>query len=224
MASSTAADELRRLERRIRRQLDARTAARRVWDSVPAIVQILAAVAAAYSIAHWGLGHAIPLLAVTVTINSLGFARDARPIRVAETVLGILLGIALGDALALLVRPGALAAARRARGRVRGRPRGVGEPRRSRSRRPCRRRSSCCCRRPTADRSRRSLDALVGGVVALLATALIPRDPRRAVAREARDSVLGVRRGARLGRRRAAGRRRGRGRARARRGCAAPSR
>ena len=49
----------------------------------------------------------------------------------------------------------------------------------SRSRRPCRRRSSCCCRRPTGGPFTRSLDALVGGVVALLATALIPRDPRR---------------------------------------------
>ncbi|TPX04992.1 FUSC family protein, partial [Schumannella luteola] len=94
--------ELRRLERRVRRQVDLRMAGRRVWESLPAILQILTAVAAAYAIAHWGLGHAVPLLAITVTINSLGFTRDARPVRVAESVVGILLGIALGDALALL--------------------------------------------------------------------------------------------------------------------------
>ena len=71
MSASAAGEELRRLERRIRRQLDVRMAGRRVWDAIPAIVQILAAVAAAYSIAHWGLGHATPILALTVTINSL---------------------------------------------------------------------------------------------------------------------------------------------------------
>lgn len=177
--------ELRRLERRVRRQLDLRMAARRVWESLPAIVQILAAVTAAYSIAHWGLGHAVPLLAITVTINSLGFARDARPVRVAETVLGILLGVALGDALALLVGRGiwqlvvvlalvfvvgravsanpsfAVAAAVPSAIVVMLPP-------------------------PTGGPFSYSLDALVGGVVALAATALIPRDPRRAALRDGR--------------------------------------
>ncbi len=43
----------------------------------------------------------MPVLAVTVTISSLGFARDARPRRVAESILGIVLGVALSDALTL---------------------------------------------------------------------------------------------------------------------------
>lgn len=177
--------ELRRLERRVRRQLDLRMAGRRVWESLPAIVQILVAVTAAYSIAHWGLGHAVPLLAITVTINSLGFARDARPVRVAETVLGILLGVALGDAIALLVGRGiwqlvvvlalvfvvgravsanpsfAVAAAVPSAIVVMLPP-------------------------PAGGPFSYSLDALVGGVVALVATALIPRDPRRAALRDGR--------------------------------------
>ncbi|MFT4028485.1 MAG: FUSC family protein [Protaetiibacter sp.] len=183
--------ELRRLERRVRRQLDARLAGRRVWESLPAIAQILAAVAAAYAIAHWGLGHAVPLLAVTVTINSLGFTRDARPVRVAETVLGILLGIALGDALALLVGRGlwqlllVLATVFVVGRAVSANPAfavAAAVP------------SALVVMLPDPDGGpfTRSLDGLVGGVVALLATALIPRDPRRTAARDGRTlfSVL----------------------------------
>jgi uncharacterized membrane protein YgaE (UPF0421/DUF939 family) len=196
MTGNTAADELSRLERRIRRQLDARAAARRVRDSIPAIVQILAAVTAAYSIAHWGLGHAIPLLAVTVTINSLGFARDARPIRVAETVVGILLGIALGDALSLwfglglwqlLVVLAVVFVVGRAASPNPGFAVAAAVP------------SALVVLLPVpgAGPFTRSLDALIGGIVALLATSLIPRDPRRAAARDARtlfsvfDEALG---------------------------------
>ena len=36
-------DALRKLERSIRRRLDAKMAARRAWESLPAIVQIVAA-------------------------------------------------------------------------------------------------------------------------------------------------------------------------------------
>jgi len=176
---------LRRFERQLRRRLDLRMAGRRVWESLPAIIQIVAAVAAAYSIAHWGLGHLYPVLAVTVTINSLGFARDARPIRVATTVLGILLGVALSDGLSLVLGRGlwqlivvllvvfivgravypnpsfALAAA---------------VP------------SALVLLLPVPDGGPfgRSLDALIGGLVALAVTALIPRDPRRAAARDRR--------------------------------------
>ncbi len=176
---------LRRLERQVRRRVDARLAAGRVWESLPAIVQIVAAVAAAYSIAHWGLGHAFPVLAVTVTINSLGFSRDARPRRVAESVLGILIGVALSDSLSLVLGRGlwqllvvllvvfivgravapnpafAVAAA---------------VP------------SALVVILPVPEGGPfgRTLDALVAGVVALVVTALIPRDPGRAAARERR--------------------------------------
>jgi len=179
------ADELRRLERRIRRRLDARVALTRVADSLPAIVQILVAVAAAYAIAHWGLGHAFPILAITVTISSLGFTRDARPRRVAESVLGILIGIALADGLSILFGKGlwqlllvllvvfivgraispnpsfAVAAAIPSALVV-------------------------LIPDPEGGPFTRSLDGLIGGMIALVVTALIPRDPRRAELRDGR--------------------------------------
>ncbi|MDF1478224.1 FUSC family protein [Leifsonia sp. H3M29-4] len=176
---------LRRLERQVRRRLDVRMASQRVWESLPAILQIVAAVTASYSIAHWGLGHAYPILAITVTINALGFARDARPQRVAETVIGILLGVALSDGLSLVLGKGlwqlvvvllvvfvigravspnpafAVAAA---------------VP------------SALVLILPVPDGGPfgRTFDAAIGGAIALLATALIPRDPARAAARERR--------------------------------------
>jgi uncharacterized membrane protein YgaE (UPF0421/DUF939 family) len=182
---SSTAGQLRRLERRVRRQLDARLAGQRVLHSLPAIVQILVAVAAAYSIAHWGLGHSVPILAVTLTINALGFSRDARPRRVAESVLGILLGVALSDGLSLLVgkglwqmlvvllvvfvvgravstNPAFAVAAAVPSALVVLLPIPAGGP------------------------FGRTLDALVGGVVALILTALIPRDPTRAARRDGR--------------------------------------
>ncbi|MES2170079.1 MAG: FUSC family protein, partial [Actinomycetota bacterium] len=176
---------LRRLERQVRLRVDARLAARRVWESLPAIVQIVAAVAASYSIAHWLIGHAYPVLAVTVTITALGFSRDARPRRIAEQVLGILIGVALSDALSLVIGKGlwqlvvvllvvfivgravspnpafAVAAA---------------VP------------SALLVILPVPEGGPfgRTLDAFVAGVVALLATALIPRAPGRAAARDRR--------------------------------------
>ena len=46
------------------------------------------AATAAYLLARGVLGHELPLVAVTVTIVSLGLARDTTPRRVAETVIG----------------------------------------------------------------------------------------------------------------------------------------
>ena len=185
MPEPSPADQLRRLERRVRRQLDLRMAGQRVWHSLPAIVQILVAVAGAYSIAHWGLGHAVPILAVTLTINALGLSRDARPARVAESVIGIVLGVALSDGLSLLVGKGlwqlmvvllvvfvvgrlvstkvtfAVAAAV---------PSAL----------------VLLLPIPPGGPFGRTFDAAIGGVVALLVTALIPRDPTRASRRDGR--------------------------------------
>lgn len=173
---------LRRLERRIALRVRVRDGGRRLVASLPAIVQITAAVAAAYAIAHWGLGHATPILAVTVTINSLGFTRDARPRRVAETLLGILLGVALADGLTLVLGSGVwqlvvvllvvlvvgrLVSANPAFALAAALP------------------SALVVLVPVAGNPfSRTLDALVAGLVALLATALLPRDPGREASRD----------------------------------------
>jgi uncharacterized membrane protein YgaE (UPF0421/DUF939 family) len=183
---------LRRFERRVRRRLGIRVGLRRVAESLPAIVQILAAAAAAYSITHWGFGHAAPLLAVTVTINSLGFARDARPRRVAETLLGIQLGILASDLISLLAGKGlwqvlvillVVFVVGRAVSPNPAFAVAAAVP------------SAIVAILPTVDVApfSRSLDGLVGGVVALAATALLPRDPLRAARNDGRAvfSVLG---------------------------------
>jgi len=158
---------------------------RRVISSLPAALQITLAVVASYSIAHYGFGHAVPLIAVTVTITTLGLSRDARPRRVLETSIGVTIGIALSEVIVLWLGKGpwqmgiilfltllvaravssnpafAIAAAVQAMILV-------------------------LLPEPSGGVFTRSLDAVIAGVVALAATALIPRDPRRAAARDAR--------------------------------------
>jgi uncharacterized membrane protein YgaE (UPF0421/DUF939 family) len=176
---------LRKLERQVRRRIDVRMAGRRVWESLPAIIQIVSAVAASYSIAHFGLAHSYPILAVTVTINSLGFARDARPRRVAETVIGILLGVALSDGMSLVLGKGlwqlvvvllVVFVVGRA---VSSNPAfavAAAVP------------SALVVILPVPDGGvfGRTLDAAIGGAVALVVTALIPRNPRGAATRDRR--------------------------------------
>jgi uncharacterized membrane protein YgaE (UPF0421/DUF939 family) len=178
-------DALRRFERRIRLRLDLKMVTRRAVSSIPAAIQIVIGVVASYSFAHYVLGHATPLIAVTVVISTLGFARDARPRKVVESAFGILVGIALAEVIRIVVGAGvwqlglvlfvtifvaravspnpafALAAATQS-ALVMILPTPVGGP------------------------FTRSLDGLVAGVVALLLTALIPRDTRRIATRDGR--------------------------------------
>lgn len=176
---------LRRLERRIARSMNLKATSRRVWESAPAILQIVVAVLASYSIATFALGHPDPILAVTVTITSLGFTRDARPVRVLRSVLGILLGVAiatgilavfgqgvwqLGVLLVVVLVIARIVSTDSTFAVVAATPAAVtllipftgGVP------------------------WFRAIDALVGGAVALVMTVLIPRDPRRASLRDAR--------------------------------------
>ncbi len=176
---------LRRLERQVRRRLDVRVASRRVWDSLPAIIQIVAAVVAAYSIARWGLGHPVPVMAVTVSITSLGLTRDARPRRVAETVTGVVIGVAVSDALAIVFGKGVWQLAvvllvvlivGRA---VSSNPSfaiAAAVP------------SAIVVLLPTTEGGDfgRTFDAAVGGAIALAVTALIPRNPRATATRDRR--------------------------------------
>ncbi|MCX8529964.1 MAG: FUSC family protein [Rhodoluna sp.] len=149
----------------------------RLLDSIVPILQIVFAAAAGYSFSRWVLGHEVPLLSVTVTITALGFTRDARPRRVLETALGMITGIALSESMLLGFGPGiwqmavtlllCLMLARFISGSA----------------------SFALTvgiqailvqllQAPIGGVYTRSIDGIVGGSIALLVTALIPRDPR----------------------------------------------
>ncbi len=184
MASGDSAS-LRRLARRVHVSALVKSSWRRMLSSLPAVLQIVLAAVAAYSIAHWGLGHAAPLIAVTVTITTLGLNRDARPRKVIETSLGITVGIALSEALVLVVGKGAwqlaivlfatLAIARALSSNPAFAIAAAVQ-------------STLVVLLPDPEGGpfTRSLDGLVAGLVALAVTALIPRDPRRAAVRDAK--------------------------------------
>lgn len=189
-----------------RRRVDPRPGFHRVRASGSAILQIVVAATAAYAIAHYAIGHPNPILAVTVVISSLGLAGDARPVRVLESVLGMLLGIFVAELLLLLAGTGwwqvalsmtvTLVIARL----VSPQPAfaiaaGI--------------QSAIVVILPAAAPFTRLLDAAVGAAVALLATALLPRRVRHEELRQAHalfaafDAALGalvqaLRRGDRL--------------------------
>ena len=87
-------------------RLDPTPALRRVRDSAIPIAQIVVAATAAYAVAAYVFGHPAPLLAATVTVSSLGLVRDARPRRVLETVIGMLVGIIVAELLLLVAGSG----------------------------------------------------------------------------------------------------------------------
>ena len=89
-----------------RTRIDPRRGLARVQESSIAILQIVVATTGAYAFAHYVLGHPAPLLAATVCVSSLGLVRDARPRRVLETVLGMLVGILVAELLLLAAGPG----------------------------------------------------------------------------------------------------------------------
>ena len=89
-----------------RKRIDPRRGFRRVQGSSIAILQIVVATTGAYAFSHYVLGHQAPLLAATVCVSSLGLVRDARPRRVLETVLGMLVGILVAELLLLAAGPG----------------------------------------------------------------------------------------------------------------------
>lgn len=146
------------------------------------------AATAAFAFAHFVVGHSLPLLALTVTLSSLGFVRDARPRRVLETALGLTLGIAVAEVLGTIAGTGvwqiavvlfvALAVAR-----LVGAPGPVAVAAATVSA------FSLLLPVPSGGPFSRSIDGLIGGAVALVATALLPRDPVRAAMRDA-DAVF----------------------------------
>lgn len=88
------------------RRVDPRRGLLRVRYSSVAILQIVVAATGAYAFASYVLGHPSPLLAATVCVSSLGLVRDARPRRVLETVLGMLVGILVAELLLLTAGSG----------------------------------------------------------------------------------------------------------------------
>ena len=149
----------------------------RLIESIAPTLQIAIGVTIAYLIGRYALGHVIPLLAVTVCITSLGFTRDARPRRIAQTAAGMVTGIALSEVMQTAFGQGiwqmtailvvVLLAARfltasSAFALVAGTQSML----------------VYLLPPPAGGVWVRTIDGLVGGITALLVTALIPRDPR----------------------------------------------
>jgi uncharacterized membrane protein YgaE (UPF0421/DUF939 family) len=161
---------------------------RRLRDSLPAILQITVTAVAAYAFALYVLGHDEPLIAAIVAITALGFVRDARPVRVLETVIAMTLGIALVEVLLLgfgsgLLQYGIALALTLAVARLVSSNAAFAIA------------AAVQCSlvmlvpAPDGGPFVRTLDAVVGGAFALAATAIIPRDPRRAAMREGRRLI-----------------------------------
>lgn len=178
MVRNRARDAASQIERQLNRSLDARAAMQRGGAALAPVTQIVIAATCAYALAHFVLGHAVPLVAVTVTITILGFGRDAGPRRVFESAIGILVGIVLSEMLLMLVGSGVwqlavvlfttlLVARTLSPSAPFAIAAGV--------------QSVLVMLLPVPEGGIfvRSLDGLVGGVVALAATALIPRNLRR---------------------------------------------
>lgn len=164
-----------------RARLDLRPNALRLRDSAIAIVQITVAATAAWAFARYVLGHPAPLLAATVTISSLGLVRDARPRRVLQTVIGMLLGVLIADAFVLVAGPGwwqlaltlvvTLVVARFLSAYP---PFAI----------MAGMQAVIVMTLPATQPFSRVIDGIVGGIAALVATALIPRNPRREEVRD----------------------------------------
>ena len=165
-----------------RARLDLRPHVLRVRDSALPILQIVVAATAADAVAVSVLGHPSPLLAGTVTISSLGLVRDARPRRVLETVIGMLVGVLVAEVFVLVAGPGwwqlalALCVTLLVARFLSPYPpfaimAGI--------------QSVIVMAVPSQQPFGRLLDGVVGGVAALLVTALIPRNPRRGELRDA---------------------------------------
>lgn len=176
---------------------DVRAAFHRVRDSLSAIVQIVAAAIAAYAFAHVLLGHENPFLSVTVCISSLSLARDARPRRVLDTALGITFGVVLANISLLLVGRGMwqlvlvlglVVLMARFVHRSPGFAVSAGIQ------------ASLVQLIPIASGSeiQRPIDAVVGGAMALAATAIVPRDARRLAKSDERALVQQLGGGIRL--------------------------
>ena len=161
---------------------------RRLRDSVPAILQVTITAVAAYAFAVYVLGHDEPLIAAIVAITALGFVRDARPVRVLETVIAMTLGIALAEVLLIAAGPGLLQY-----GAALALTLAVARLVSANAAFAIAAAVQCSLvmlvPAPPGGPFVRTLDAVVGGAFALAATAGIPRDPRRTAVRDGRRHI-----------------------------------
>jgi uncharacterized membrane protein YgaE (UPF0421/DUF939 family) len=165
----------------LRARLDPRKGLTRVRESAIPILQIVVAATSAFVFAEFVLGHPAPLLAATVTVSSLGLSRDARPRRMLETVIGMLVGIFVAEVLLIVAGSGwwqlalalgfTLVAARFLSAKPAFAIAAAIQ-------------SLIVMVIPAGAPWMRLIDGMVGGVAALLVTALIPRNPRAAEARD----------------------------------------
>lgn len=167
---------------------DPRGAWSRTVGSLPAIVQLVLAVSASYAVTHVVLGHEVPLLAVTVTLTSLGLARDARPRQVLETAVGVVSGIALSELLLLVLgkglwQVGVVLLVVLVVGRFASPSAGFTIAAATQSM------LVMLLPDPEGGPFVRSVDGSVGGLVALAVTALVPRGVVRTVHRDAQALV-----------------------------------
>ncbi|MGG5174798.1 FUSC family protein [Pseudarthrobacter sp. J1763] len=154
------------------------TGAVRSRNSVVPALQMTICAVAAYAFAEYVLGHTGPLFAATSSLIALGFSREPRLRRVIEVGLGCTLGIVVGDLLLHWLGGGILVAAvvlffsiLLARfldsGSIFTTQLGLQSL------------LVVLLPAPAGGPFTRSLDAVVGGVFALLVTMLAAKDPRR---------------------------------------------
>ena len=163
-----------------------RVGLRRSRNSVFPALQMTVCAVGAYAFAEYVLGHEGPLFAATAALISLGFSREPRTRRVLEVGIGCTLGITIGEILLHLLGNGLWQAAIVLfvsvmlarfldRGVIFTTQLGL--------------QSLLVVLLPAPDGGAftRSLDAIVGGLFALVVTMLAPRDPRREPQSNVRD-------------------------------------
>lgn len=149
----------------------------RVVDSLAPAIQITIGALLAYSVAFYGLGHVSPLLAVTVCITSLGFSRDARPRRILQTAIGMVVGIAISEIALIYFGAGILQIALVLL-LVLIAARFISASSAFAVTAAIQAMLVQILPAPDGGAFIRTFDGLIGGVMALIVTALIPRDPR----------------------------------------------
>lgn len=155
-----------------------RTGMVRSRNSLVPAVQMTVCAVGAYAFAEYVLGHSGPLFAATSSLIALGFSREPRLRRVLEVGMGCTIGIAVGDLLlhwlgsgiwqaAIVLLFSTLLARFLDSGSIFTTQLGL--------------QSVLVVLLPAPDGGpfTRSLDAVVGGLFALLITVIVPKDPRR---------------------------------------------